>query len=431
MLCMQSKLARLPPPHHPISDLTSLAGCGETTMVIPELLVCPISLDLMSEPVTLRSSGQTYDRASIHRWLADGHRSCPVTMQPLLELDTASALLPNRTLKHLLHRWLLTGRPADLSHLALPALRDNLLLFLHHQQLAITDDTTTSVLVETLRIVRSLSPAGFCPLLLRLLQSQSQSHRMMEDDDAAAAAAELALDCLLGSPSTQELAGALHDALADGSFVLLLRRQLQQGSAKAKTALCRLIAAAAAAREDVCVLLGRTEELMAALAALVTTACDAVEEAALMAMASLCSSEPARATAVAAGAVDALIGYISAGCARGAAASARTCLRTLELLLSLDAGREAMQRHPDAAAVLVKMVFRVPSDRQAGGVSEHAVGSLLVACRESSRLRVDAINAGLLTQLLLLLQSQCTPAAKANATALLRAVWARHAGMLL
>ena len=42
---------------------------------------------------------------------------------------------------------------------------------------------------------------------------------------------------------------------------------------------------------------------------------------------------------------------------------------------------------------------------------------------------MDAINAGLLTRLLLLLQSQCSPRAKANAMALLkllRAIWARH-----
>ncbi|KAL6651690.1 hypothetical protein ACP70R_010615 [Stipagrostis hirtigluma subsp. patula] len=381
---------------------------SEMTIVpVPELLMCPISLDLMSEPATLRSTGQTYDRASIHRWLADGHRTCPVTMQRLPDLDTA--LVPNRTLKHLVDRWLLTGRPADISGLALPALRDNLL----QQQRS----ASTSVLVETLRIVRSLSPAGFCPLLLRLLQTQA---------DGGGEVVELALDCLLGSPSTQELAGALHDALtgngamSSSTLVLLLR---QGTTVKAKTGSCRLIAAAAAAREDVCMLLGHTEQLMAAMANLVSNGDDAVAEAALMAMSSLCSSESTRATAVAAGAVDALIAYVSASA--GPRAATTTCLQTLELLLSLDAGREAMHRHPDAAAVLVKMVFRVPSDLQAGSVSEHAVGSLLVACRASSRLRVDAINAGLLTQLLLLLQSQCTPAAKANATALLRAVWAR------
>jgi hypothetical protein len=82
-----------------------------------------------------------------------------------------------------------------------------------------------------------------------------------------------------------------------------------------------------------------------------------------------------------------------------------------------------------ATAVLVKMVFRVPFD-QGSGSSDHAIGSLLVACRESAAVRVDAINAGLLTQLLLLLQSQrASPRAKANALALLkllRTIWARH-----
>ncbi|XP_062186068.1 U-box domain-containing protein 25-like [Phragmites australis] len=410
-----------------------------TIIPVPEVLMCPISLDLLSDPVTLRSTGQTYDRASIQRWLlADGHRTCPVTMQPLHgEFDFDTALVPNRTLKHLVDRWLLTGCPADLSELALPALRDNLL----QHQLQPSGTATTTLVVETLRIVRSLSPAGFCPLLLRLLllpqaQAESQGHHqsMGTIEDEQEEVVELALDCLIGSPSTQELAGALHDALTktntmSSSFVLLLSQQ--QGSVKAMTGLCRVIAAAAAAAEEVRMLLGQTEQFMAALAGLVrdsSTAKAAAAEAALVAMSSLCSSEPSWATAVAAGAVDALIAYISAG--PRAAKSVMTCLQTLELLLSLDAGKQAMHRHPDAAAVLVKMVFRVPSN-QGASVSEHAVRSLLVACRESARLRVDAINAGLLKQLLLLLQSRCSPAAKANATALLRAVWAHHAGMLL
>uniref|UniRef100_A0A0A9BYM8 U-box domain-containing protein n=1 Tax=Arundo donax TaxID=35708 RepID=A0A0A9BYM8_ARUDO len=399
-------------------------GNDETIMTpVPELLICPISLDLMSEPVTLRSTGQTYDRASIQRWLAGGHRTCPVTMQPLHgELDSHTALVPNRTLKHLVDRWLLTGCPADLSHLALPALRDNLFLLLQQQQ-------HTTSLIETLRIVRSLSLAGFCPLLLHLLLPLAQAQGQ-EDEQEEEEALELALDCLLGSPSTQELAGSLQDALTktdsmSSSFALLLSRK--QWSAKAKTSLCRVIAAAAAAAEEVRMLLGRTEQLVAALAGLVAGIPTAAEaEAALMAISSLCSSEPTRAMAVAAGAVDALIAYISAADPR----AARTCLQTLELLLSLDAGRQATRRHPDAAAVLVKLVFRVPSD-QVSSVSEHAVRSLLVVCRESAQLRVDAINAGLLTQLLLLLQSRCSPATKANATALLRAVWALHAGMPL
>jgi hypothetical protein len=288
---------------------------------------------------------------------------------------------------------------------------------------------------EPLRIVRALSPPGFCALLLR----QLLRHSTHDDDDRAPAHAllvELALDCLLASPSVHELATALQTSDAT-SFAVLLRR----GSLRIKTGLCRLIhiAADAMSEQQLCsMVLGRSEQVMGALAVLVHDG-GAASDAALRAMSSLCSSDQAiRETAVAAGAVDALLAYIS--CSTGAsslhcrkrppcAALLSRALETLEqVLVSVDSGRQAMYARYGATAVLVKMVFRVPFDQGSG--SDHAIGSLLVACRESAVVRVDAINAGLLTQLLLLLQSQrASPRAKANALALLkllRTIWARH-----
>jgi hypothetical protein len=402
-------------------------------MLIPELFLCPISLDIMADPVTLSTTGRTYDRPNIGRWLAAGHRTCPVTMRPLHKSESKRVLLvPNRTLKHLIDRWLLTGRTISISDLALPTLRDNLD--------AGTDDA--AVVEETLGIVRSLSPPGFCALLLRLLLRCSSSSHDGDDpaDPAHALLVELALDCLLASPSAHELATALQTGDAS-SFAVLLRR----GSHRVKTGLCRLINIAAdgvmAEQQQLCsMVMGRSEKVMGALAALVHDG-GAASDAALMAMSSLCSSDQAiRETAVAAGAVDALLSYISYTTSKAGsghcgkkpprAALLSQALETLELVLvSVDAGREAMYAwYGGGTAVLVKMVFRVPFDQGSG--SDHAIGSLLVACRESAAVRLDAINAGLLTQLLLLLQSQrASPRAKANALALLkllRTIWARH-----
>ncbi|KAI9128337.1 hypothetical protein K1719_001330 [Acacia pycnantha] len=49
---------------------------------IPYHFRCPISLDLMREPVTI-STGQTYDRTSVQSWFAAGNTTCPVTRAPL------------------------------------------------------------------------------------------------------------------------------------------------------------------------------------------------------------------------------------------------------------------------------------------------------------------------------------------------------------
>ncbi|WJX88643.1 hypothetical protein P8452_70711 [Trifolium repens] len=49
-----------------------------TTCLNPEDFRCPISLELMTEPVTV-STGQTYDRVSIQKWLKSGNTTCPKT----------------------------------------------------------------------------------------------------------------------------------------------------------------------------------------------------------------------------------------------------------------------------------------------------------------------------------------------------------------
>ncbi|KAM1530110.1 hypothetical protein ACFX1Z_019247 [Malus domestica] len=69
---------------------------------IPVLSIfrCPISLDVMESPVSL-CTGVTYDRSSIQRWLDDGNNTCPATMQLLHTKD----LLPNRTLQRLIRIW--------------------------------------------------------------------------------------------------------------------------------------------------------------------------------------------------------------------------------------------------------------------------------------------------------------------------------------
>ncbi|CAN6270250.1 unnamed protein product [Urochloa humidicola] len=71
---------------------------------VPQFFVCPISLEVMRDPVTL-SSGITYDRDSIERWVfTDGHGDCPVTKLPLGAGDLQEPT-PNHTLRRLIQSW--------------------------------------------------------------------------------------------------------------------------------------------------------------------------------------------------------------------------------------------------------------------------------------------------------------------------------------
>ena len=69
---------------------------------VPKFFVCPISLQIMKDPVTT-ITGITYDRESIEHWLfTSQNTACPVTKQPLQkDLD----LTPNHTLRRLIQAW--------------------------------------------------------------------------------------------------------------------------------------------------------------------------------------------------------------------------------------------------------------------------------------------------------------------------------------
>ncbi|KAF5744922.1 E3 ubiquitin-protein ligase PUB23-like [Tripterygium wilfordii] len=74
----------------------------ENEVEIPAHFLCPISLQLMRDPVTV-STGITYDRESIEEWLFSyKHNTCPVTKQ-VLSSDTD--LIPNHTLRRLIQAW--------------------------------------------------------------------------------------------------------------------------------------------------------------------------------------------------------------------------------------------------------------------------------------------------------------------------------------
>lgn len=77
-----------------------------TEIEVPSDFLCPISLQIMRDPVTI-STGITYDRESIETWLLCCNNrpvvvlSCPVTKQALSGMD----LTPNHTLRRVIQGW--------------------------------------------------------------------------------------------------------------------------------------------------------------------------------------------------------------------------------------------------------------------------------------------------------------------------------------
>ncbi|XVF20065.1 hypothetical protein REPUB_Repub11eG0166100 [Reevesia pubescens] len=102
---VQTENPNLDPPAREKNLPPSTSGQATTdgnhkTPVIPDDFRCPISLELMKDPVIV-STGQTYERSCIEKWLEQGHGTCPKTQQTL----SSSALTPNYVLRSLIAQW--------------------------------------------------------------------------------------------------------------------------------------------------------------------------------------------------------------------------------------------------------------------------------------------------------------------------------------
>ncbi|KAK1421511.1 hypothetical protein QVD17_23905 [Tagetes erecta] len=84
-------------------------------LTIPAHFRCPISLDMMKDPVTL-STGITYDRESIEKWIRDGNQTCPVTNQFLTSFDQ----IPNHMIRRMIQDWCVMNRAHGVERIPTP-----------------------------------------------------------------------------------------------------------------------------------------------------------------------------------------------------------------------------------------------------------------------------------------------------------------------
>ncbi|KAK4763437.1 hypothetical protein SAY87_012875 [Trapa incisa] len=104
------------------SEQEEAATSDQTELLtIPSHFRCPISLDLMKDPVTL-STGITYDRESIEKWIESGNRTCPVTKQPLTirSLDVGPICIPNHAIRRMIQDWCVENHSFGIERIPTP-----------------------------------------------------------------------------------------------------------------------------------------------------------------------------------------------------------------------------------------------------------------------------------------------------------------------
>ncbi|VFQ91015.1 unnamed protein product [Cuscuta campestris] len=155
-------------------------------VTVPADFRCPISLDLMRDPVVV-STGQTYDRSSISLWIQSGHNTCPKTGQTL----TGGQLIPNVALKRLIAMWCreqkiqfdlteshVTTDGAVTNKAALEATKMTVSFLVHNLKASRSVETANRT-VHELRVLAKtdsdsracIAEAGALPLLVKFLGS--------------------------------------------------------------------------------------------------------------------------------------------------------------------------------------------------------------------------------------------------------------------
>ncbi|CAO2823741.1 unnamed protein product [Amaranthus hypochondriacus] len=86
-----------------------------TELIIPNHFRCPISLDMMKDPVTL-STGITYDRESIEKWTDAGNVTCPMTKQVLKSLEP----IPNHSIRRMIQDWCVENKSYGVERIPTP-----------------------------------------------------------------------------------------------------------------------------------------------------------------------------------------------------------------------------------------------------------------------------------------------------------------------
>ncbi|MED6155981.1 U-box domain-containing protein 25 [Stylosanthes scabra] len=375
---------------------------------IPYHFRCPISLELMRDPVTV-CTGQTYDRPSIESWVATGNTTCPVTRAPLTDFT----LIPNHTLRRLIQEWCVANRAFGVERIPTPKQPADPSVVRSLLNQASSDSAPTQLRVNSLRRLRGfardsdknrslIASLGAVQILLTVVFSRNGSDEMNHE------ALAILVMFSLGENECEFVASDLDKIRYLSMLLFHSSMEVRVNSA----ALIEIVAAGTRSPE-LRSQISNVDEIYEGVIDLLRNPISFPRalKIGIKALFALCLVKQTRHKAVVAGAPTVLVDRL----ADFEKCDAERALATVELLCRVPAGCAAFAEHALTVALLVKIILKI-SER----ATEYAAGALLVLCSESERCQREAVAAGVLTQLLLLVQSDCTERAKRKAQLLLK-----------
>ncbi|KAK7284777.1 hypothetical protein RJT34_19530 [Clitoria ternatea] len=392
---------------------------------VPSFFICPISLDIMKDPVTV-STGITYDRESIETWLfSKKNKTCPVTKQPLLD---STDLTPNHTLRRLIQAWCTMNASHGIERIPTPKPPVNKL-----EISKLIGDASRSPLmqIKCLRRLKSiasgsetnkrcLEAAGAVEFLASIVSNNTDSPCLAEletgpDDgfELKTSASDEALNLLynlhLSEPGLKTLLG-----FKSGEFIDSLTRILQKGFFESRAYAVFLLRSISEVADPMQMLHLTTELFVELVQVLKDQISQKTSKATIQTLIQFCPWGRNRIKAVEAGAVPVLVELLLDCKDRK---PCEMMLVLLEVLCQCAEGRAELLRHGAGLAIVSKKILRVSTM-----ANDRAVRILLSVSRFSATPHVvqEMLKLGVVAKLCLVLQVDSGNKAKEKAREILK-----------
>ncbi|KAJ4971045.1 hypothetical protein NE237_004144 [Protea cynaroides] len=370
---------------------------------IPSYFICPISLEIMKDPVTV-CSGITFERESIERWIFTSKNStCPITRQPLSDTD----LTPNHTLRRLIQAWCTLNASNGIERFPTPKPpvdKAQIVKLLNdgksqeHQMRCLQN--LKSIANESERNRRCLESAGAVEFLASMVTNECST------------SSDEALDILYHLQISES--GFKNLITRNGDFIGTLMRILQHGTFQSRAYALFLLKSLLKLAEPIYMVSWRVEQFVLIVNVLRDQISQHASMAALKIMVELCPWGRNMIKAVEAGAVSVLIEILIETTERRVSEMG---LVVLDQLCRCAEGRAQLLSHGAGIAVVSKKIFRVTHL-----ASERAVRILSSISRFSATSNVvqEMLQVGVVTKLCLVLQMDCSVKTREKAQEMLR-----------
>ncbi|GLT38793.1 hypothetical protein SLA2020_130180 [Shorea laevis] len=382
---------------------------------VPLFFLCPVSLEIMKDPVTV-STGITYDRESIEKWLYSGkNTTCPVTKQVIAD----SELTPNHTLRRLIQSWCVLNASHGIERIPTPKPPINkaqitklLTDAKSPQQQRKCLRRLKSIAAENATNKRCIEAAGTVEFLAAIVINSNSIEESSEDGVDSTRPTDEALSILynlqLSEAGLQNLLGK------NSGFVDCLTRVMQRGTYESR-AYAGLLLKSLMEVADPMQLTGLKPQLfIEAIQILQDQISYQASKAILQLLINVCPWGRNRVKAVEAGGVPVLIDLLLNSTEKRAC---EMILTVLEMMCGCAEGRAKLLGHAAGLAVVSKKILRVSLV-----ASERAVRILLVVskfCATPSVLQ-EMLQLGVVSKLCLVLQVDCNSKIKERAIEVLK-----------